>query len=46
LEANWLPNYASKAVVTVPSLEEYEEANLKKKVMPVEFQSTEAPKAA
>jgi integrase len=38
--------YARKAVVTVPSLEEYEEANLKKKIMPVEFHSKEAPKAA
>jgi integrase len=35
--------YASKAQVVVPSLEEYEEAMLKKKIMPVEFRSTEAP---
>jgi hypothetical protein len=38
--------YARKAVVSVPSLEEYEEAMLKKKVTPVKFHSTEATKAA
>ena len=38
--------YASKAQVVVPPLEEYEEAMMKKKIMPVEFRSTEAPQAS
>lgn len=35
--------YARKAQVTVPSLEEYEEARKQEKLVKVEFKSTEAP---
>lgn len=36
--------YARKAQVVVPPLEEYEEAMEQKKLVPVEFKSTEAPR--
>ena len=36
--------YARKAQVTVPSLEDYEEAMARKQIVPVDFHSTEAPR--